>query len=393
MDHKPILRDEKHPEDPPMPETLKRHASGVIIKEGNRVWIHHPTNQFGGYHATFPKGKIEHGLHPRDNAVKETHEETGLHVKLGKHFGDFERDTSHSRFYEGTRVGGNPANMGWESQAVSLVPIKDLHKHVTHPNDAPIVKKIQQEHNREPEIRTVDFRDKKKSLDEKISYHPEKYNELRDSKQTSGIHTKLLKSSHGLPLDKDTALAVKAYTSAGSDGGVSGQINDHLFTKKGKSTKKFEKTKNELYDWRNDKTEETTFGHVMKHLDKHLSSHEAPHDFHVYSGLHTHDLKAGTEYRHHGYMSSSIDPATAQGFGHSDDEGIHHILKLTIPAGSKHGAYVQPHSSVKTEKEFLIGRGKKIKIHGHEDVVKHLSNRYGTNTIHHRIWHGEIVDG
>ena len=31
MDHKPILRDEKHPEDPPMPETLKRHASGVLL--------------------------------------------------------------------------------------------------------------------------------------------------------------------------------------------------------------------------------------------------------------------------------------------------------------------------------------------------------------------------
>jgi hypothetical protein len=63
--------------------------------------------------------------------------------------------------------------MGWESQAVSLVPIKDLHKHVTHPNDAPIVKKIQEDHAREPEIRTVDFRDKKKSLDENMSFHPE----------------------------------------------------------------------------------------------------------------------------------------------------------------------------------------------------------------------------
>lgn len=118
-------------------------ASGVIMKEGGKVWVVHPTNEFGGYSATFPKGKLDYGIDMRSNALKETHEETGLMAKLTGHAADVPRTTSYTRYYTGRRIGGHPADMGWESQKVSLVPIKDLHKVVTHPADQPIVQLLQ----------------------------------------------------------------------------------------------------------------------------------------------------------------------------------------------------------------------------------------------------------
>lgn len=121
----------------------KKVASGVIMKEGEKVWVVHPTNEFGGYSATFPKGKVDYGIDIRSNAIKETHEESGLKAELTGHAVDVPRTTSYTRYYTGKRTGGHPADMGWESQKVSLVPIKDLHEVVTHPADQPIVNLLQ----------------------------------------------------------------------------------------------------------------------------------------------------------------------------------------------------------------------------------------------------------
>lgn len=121
----------------------KKVASGVIMREGDKVWVVHPTNEFGGYSATFPKGKLDYGLDMRSNAIKEVHEESGLKAELTGHAADIPRTTSYTRYYTGRRVDGHPADMGWESQKVSLVPIKNLHKVVTHPADQPIVNLLQ----------------------------------------------------------------------------------------------------------------------------------------------------------------------------------------------------------------------------------------------------------
>jgi 8-oxo-dGTP pyrophosphatase MutT (NUDIX family) len=122
----------------------KKLATGVIVHEDDgRVWVVHPTNEFGGYSATFPKGKVDPGLNLRANAIKEAHEESGLKVELTGHAGDVERSTSYTRYYHARRVGGHPSNMGWESQAVSLVPKHKLHEVVNHPNDAPLVRTVQ----------------------------------------------------------------------------------------------------------------------------------------------------------------------------------------------------------------------------------------------------------
>jgi 8-oxo-dGTP pyrophosphatase MutT (NUDIX family) len=105
----------------------KERAAGVIIEEPDgRVWVMCPTNQFGGYEATFPKGRHEPGLSFQATAIKETFEETGLQVEITGYWGDIERTTTVARYYRARRVGGSPAHMGWEAQAVKLVPRDQL---------------------------------------------------------------------------------------------------------------------------------------------------------------------------------------------------------------------------------------------------------------------------
>lgn len=119
----------------------KRLATGAIIHESDgRVWLVHPTNEFGGYKATFPKGKLESSLNPRANTIKEAWEESGLKIHLLGHAADVERSTSYTRYYHAKRVDGTPSDMGWESQAVSLVPKNKLHEIATHPNDQALVR-------------------------------------------------------------------------------------------------------------------------------------------------------------------------------------------------------------------------------------------------------------
>ena len=101
----------------------KSLGAGVVIEEPDgRVWLTAPTNEFGGYKATFPKGTVEGGLSLQASALKECFEETGLQVAITGFIGDFERTTSVARMYRARRVGGTPVAMGWESQAVHLCP-------------------------------------------------------------------------------------------------------------------------------------------------------------------------------------------------------------------------------------------------------------------------------
>ena len=124
----------------------KRTAAGVVIEEiDGRVWVVHPTNGFGGYQATFPKGTLEFGGTLQGTAIKEVFEESGLQIAITGFLADSERSQSKTRYYLGRRVGGSPAGMGWESQGVSLVPLVMLGEILTHPNDASLVKVLQQE--------------------------------------------------------------------------------------------------------------------------------------------------------------------------------------------------------------------------------------------------------
>lgn len=131
--------------EPPMPHVHGRSAaSGVVILEGDgRVWVISPSNAFGGYVNTYPKGKLEAGLGLHANALKESYEETGLQVALTGFLCDSIRTTSVTRYYTARRLTGHPGQMGWETQAVHLVPRAQLAHFVSHPNDAAILQALQ----------------------------------------------------------------------------------------------------------------------------------------------------------------------------------------------------------------------------------------------------------
>lgn len=120
------------------PAGLKRAAGVVVYEPDGRVWLVAPSNQFGGYAATFPKGRLD-GRSAKATALVEAFEECGLRVRLTCHLLDVPRSTTYTRYYRAERLDGNPADMGWESQAVLLVPLAQLPSVAQHANDAPII--------------------------------------------------------------------------------------------------------------------------------------------------------------------------------------------------------------------------------------------------------------
>jgi 8-oxo-dGTP pyrophosphatase MutT (NUDIX family) len=110
-------------DEPPFVLPAGKHAAaGAVVREADgRLWLVAPSNGFGGYANTFPKGRVEPGLPLRATAIREVWEESGLHVELTAWLGDFARTQTFTRFYVARRIGGHPAHMGWESQAVHLV--------------------------------------------------------------------------------------------------------------------------------------------------------------------------------------------------------------------------------------------------------------------------------
>jgi len=117
----------------------KDPAAGVVVVEPDgRVWLVSPTGEHGGYKNTFPKGHQSTGLTLQQSAVKEAYEEAGLRVLITAHLVDVERTTTYTRYYLAQRVGGHPGCMGWESQAVHLVPQDRLTSMLNSPYDQPI---------------------------------------------------------------------------------------------------------------------------------------------------------------------------------------------------------------------------------------------------------------
>lgn len=108
------------------PPTGKKPASGVVIREPDgRVWLVQPTGGYGGYEATFPKGRVDEGLSLQANAIKEAYEESGLKVRIVGHAGDHEGDLTYTRYYYAEREGGDPSKHEDESEGVVLAPVKD----------------------------------------------------------------------------------------------------------------------------------------------------------------------------------------------------------------------------------------------------------------------------
>ncbi|MDO5531334.1 NUDIX hydrolase [Sutterella sp.] len=139
-DWKHLMKQYRRWKDAPTPVIAKRRTSGLVIVEPDgRYWIVHPTNQFGGASATFPKGRLEPGLSLLVNGVKEAWEESGILAEPLEYLCDVDRTKTVTRYYIARRLAGSPAFAGWESQAVSLVPAWELLKFFNRPNDQKIL--------------------------------------------------------------------------------------------------------------------------------------------------------------------------------------------------------------------------------------------------------------
>ncbi len=121
-----------------VPKGYKKAAGAVIREADGRIWVVAPSNAFAGYQATFPKGTMD-GKSAQATALVEVFEESGLQVRLIRHLIDVPRTQSYTRYYLAERVGGNPADMGWETQAVMLVPSTQLTEVLKSTHDGPIV--------------------------------------------------------------------------------------------------------------------------------------------------------------------------------------------------------------------------------------------------------------
>lgn len=125
---------------PPARKPGFKQAAGVVaVEPDGRVWLVSPTNRHGGYVTTFSKGTLDPGLDYQSTAIKEGFEETGLRFELTDFCMDIQRTTSVSRYFWARRIGGDPSRMGWESQAVHLVPPSQLANHLQHPTDQPLL--------------------------------------------------------------------------------------------------------------------------------------------------------------------------------------------------------------------------------------------------------------
>ena len=131
-------------EEPPfLPPKSKRPAAGVVVEESDgRIWLVAPSNRYGGYICTFPKGTVEPGASRQATAIKEAFEESGLQVEITGFLADSDRSLSYTRYFLARRVGGTPTDMGWETQAVHLVPRAALADFLTHKNDLPLLKAL-----------------------------------------------------------------------------------------------------------------------------------------------------------------------------------------------------------------------------------------------------------
>lgn len=128
--------------DGPIDSKGKHISTGVVLLDADaRIWIYEPRDHYGGYQHTFPKGRLEQGLTRQQNAHKELFEETGLLGRITGVVGDFEGDTTVTRYYLGVRSGGEPT-CGDETRDVKLVTAEEAENLLNRRRDKDVLKAL-----------------------------------------------------------------------------------------------------------------------------------------------------------------------------------------------------------------------------------------------------------
>jgi hypothetical protein len=117
-------------------------------------------------------------------------------------------------------------------------------------------------------------------------------------------------------------------------------------------------------------------------LDHALHHQVTPDNMVVYSGIsndHAAKVRSNDVVHHPAFLSTSLRMSTAQMFSHS--QSSRDILKIHVPAGHP-GAYIGELSGSNShEKEFLLPRGLKLRIHHDKQLI--AKTQQGDFTIHH----------
>jgi hypothetical protein len=122
-----------------------------------------------------------------------------------------------------------------------------------------------------------------------------------------------------------------------------------------------------------------------KDMDSVINAHETPHELNVYSNS-RHDpreLKNSKAIVHHpAYLSATLSRHVAKGIvwnakkDKETGELHHHIMKIHVSEGHA-GAYVDHHSQLSSQKEFILPRGLNMKYHKTE------SQKFGNDNYHY----------
>ena len=126
-------------------------------------------------------------------------------------------------------------------------------------------------------------------------------------------------------------------------------------------------------------------------MDNLVNQHKTPHKLDVYTGInekHARALQTAAENSktskfkmvHPAFLSTSIDKRIAHGFGSGE-----HVIHIKVPKGHP-GAYVEKHSSLPGEKEFILPRGHVLNI----DKTP-TTETWGVLKRKRHIWHATIV--
>lgn len=113
------------------PDDSAVSKAGAIVVWGEDVVLVEPTNHYAGTKRGLPKGSIDPGESPREAAIREVYEETGLVVDLE----EWVADVGGVRYYVAVVIGGEPESMGWETQALHFVSADAALATLTKPDE------------------------------------------------------------------------------------------------------------------------------------------------------------------------------------------------------------------------------------------------------------------